>query len=45
METTPRSGKQLLLYLGQTQTHDLAAPATAAGAAAQGGNSIEKKFQ
>ena len=25
METTPRSGKQLLLYLGQTQTHDPAA--------------------
>ena len=28
MEATPRSGKQLLLFLGQTQTHDLAAPAT-----------------
>ena len=31
METTPRSGKQLLLYLGQTQTHDLSAPAAMQG--------------
>ena len=43
METTPRSGKQLLLYLGQTQTHDLAAPATAAsGAAAPGGRGTRR---